>query len=125
MASDREEWDKLVETRKRETVKRREREIRQVAQAKVPAAALLEDPNWDFFLSLLQAKVEELESHLRALHGAQEHDMSCDPVTLSQQKAQMMSAAVQKATLEQVIAFPKQIIEQGEKAQLALKQYAE
>ena len=125
MAPDREDWDRTTEKRKWETVKRREREITQVAQATVPMTALMGDPNWDFFLSMLQSKVEELATHLTALHDAQEHDMSCDPVTLSQQKARMMASAVQKATLEQVIALPKQIIEKGESARLVLEKYVE
>jgi hypothetical protein len=115
----------LLEKQGRERAVRNEGELRRLAQAEVPVQALIGTAEWDYFLSLIQSQIEALEAALMQLRAANVLDLSFEHADLAAKKAQQMQIAVQIDTLEQVRDLPKQIIEQGRKAQLALHKYVE
>jgi len=125
MSLERADFQKTLEESRRERVRRRAREIRQVAQAAAPAEILTGSQEWDYFITLLQSQIDTLQKILMALRDSAASDLSFEHSDLARYKAQEMRISAQIDTLQQIIALPKQIIEQGEKAKLVLKQYAD
>ena len=125
MPHEREDWQKLLERQHIDEVRKRRPELRVLAQAEVPAAALTRSVEWDFFLSLLQGKIEELDSSLTVLQGSLATEMVFDHGQLAANKAFAMRIKVQLDTLQSVLELPRQIIETGEKAKFELSQYDE
>ena len=75
---------------------------------------------WDFFLSLLQAEIEGLTKYIDSQQSSYVSDPSFDPTHMAEQKARLIEATAQRSTLQEVLSLPKRIIEQGEKAKIAL-----
>ena len=125
MSPDRADFQKALENRKRQAFHRREKEIRQLAQAEVPMTAITSTKEWDYFLSLLQAQIDMLDNSLQAMEQGHVLDPSFSYEDMARQKALMMQVRAQKETLEEVLGLPKQIIEQGEKAKLVLRTYSD
>ena len=119
------DFRKDVEQKRRDGVKAHRREMRQVAQAEVPMSALTGSKEWDYFLSILQAEIDDLENGLLAMRDGGDLDPSFEYADLVRLKAQKMLTCVQIDTLQRVRDLPQQIISQGEKAKLALRQYAD
>ena len=117
----RKDYAKLVKDQQKRRVKAREREVRQVAQAVAPMDKLTHSQEWDFFLSILQDEMNGMAAVLETLQDAANQDMSFEPHIMAARKAQIMKVATQRATLEQVIGLPKEIMEKGEDAKLALE----
>ena len=125
MSYSRVEFEADLVKRRKQKVKERERDFQQMAQAAVPAAAVTGSAEWDFLLSLIQAEVERLDAVVAALTEAYATEPSFDPIKMSEAKASIQRAVVQRDTLQSIVTLPKEIIEKGEKAQLALQQYAD
>jgi len=125
MTHSREEFVASIETRRKRKVRENERSFQQIAQAAVPAAAITGSKEWDFLLSLMQAEVERLDQVVQGLTEAYAIDPSFDPIKMSEAKAAIRIAVAQRDTLKSVMALPKEIIEKGEQAQLALQQYSD
>ena len=125
MKQARERFQQSIEDRRGAEVRRRRPELQQIAQAEVPIKALTHDRNWNYFLSLLQAQVETLDRVLVALQESQIGDSSFEHAALAEHKARMGNVSVQRDTLQRIIELPQQIIEHGEKATLALHDYAD
>jgi len=117
----RSDFQSRLENRQKQQATHRESEIRTVAQAAVPMELLTGQEHWDFFLSLLQSEVDALDRVLTAMREAHALDPSFAHEDLAAWKAQMMQLAVQKETLEHVASIPREIIEKGEKAKIALR----
>jgi len=118
---ERREYRDLLEQRAKAATKANQRGMQQAAQAAVPMDMLTHSEEWDYFLSQLQESVENIDKVLEGLHGASVSDPSFDPTDLARHKAMILQAATQKATLEQVLRLPKQILEKAENAKLALE----
>jgi len=125
MSHSRSAFDASVREARDKQAKGNRRELEQTAQAAVPIHALVGTKDWDYFLSLIQAKIDSLTAGLKGLQEAGANDPSYDHGTLAAHKAMTMQLSVQKETLEQIVALPKKIIEQGEKANFALRGIAE
>ena len=125
MTYSRVEFEADVAARRKRKVRENERTFQQIAQAAVPAAAVTGSAEWDYLLSLMQAEVERLDKVIQGLTEAYAIDPSFDPIRMSESKAAIRTAVAQRDTLRSVITLPKEIIEKGEKAQLALQQYAD
>jgi hypothetical protein len=125
MVYDRKKFQDDLEIKRREKVLRNERELRQIAQSEVPISAMTGSAEWDYFLSIVQGQIDALGAALMTLRAANVLDPSFEHADLAMRKAQQMQLAVQIDTLERVRDLPKQIIEQGEKAKLALHKYAD
>lgn len=123
MAPEREDFQKLVQKKRQQRVRENRTELRVLAQARVPVSALTKSTEWDYFLSLLQAKIEELDTALNTFQQSQITDLDFSHAELAQRKAIAMRFAVQRDTLRVVLDLPKQILEIGEKAKLELDQY--
>ena len=120
MRSSRAEFQKLAEQRRDAKTRKNEHVIRQVAQAVVPITAVTRDENWDFFLSLLQEQIEQLEAVVSTLQESAALDPSFEYKDLAARKHAIGTARTQLLTLQQVLALPKEILEKGESAQFAL-----
>jgi len=96
-----------------------------LAQAEVPIAAVTGSVEWDYLLSLIQAKIEKLELALASMEEGHTLDADFSYESMVRQKVFMLQFRIQKDTLEKVRDLPKQIIEQGEKAKLALHEYTD
>lgn len=125
MQNARERFQESLEKKKRDLVHQDRTQLRVLAQAEVPASALTKSPEWNYYLSLVEAKVEELEESLNTLQRALATDMIFDHAGLATNKAFAMRLKVQIDTLQAVLDLPRQIIEMGERAKLVLVQYDE
>ena len=121
----RKEWQEHIEKSQKERARRNERELRQIAQSEVPIAAMTGSGEWDYFLSILQGQIDALSAALMTLRAGNVLDPSFEYSDLAARKAQEMQVAIQIDTLEHVRDLPKQIIDQGEKAKLALHKYVD
>ena len=121
MASTRAEFNALIEERTKRKAFAQKAELRQLVQSTVPIKSLTQSAEWNYYLSLIQTKIEELGGILAALQESQTLDPSFTHEGLASYKAQMMRVAEQKRTLEQVIDLPAKILQEGEKAQFALR----
>jgi hypothetical protein len=125
MTFQRKQYQEALDRQKREHVRGNVTQLKQMAQAKVPAEAVTGSAEWDYLLSLIEAKIEELGNSLAVLGEASASDLTFSHEVMAQQKALMMQVKAQKDTLEAVRDLPKQIIEHGEKAQFALQEYTD
>jgi len=120
VANARADFNALVKEKNRQKLVSQKTELRQVAQSVVPMHAVTNSAEWNFFLSLIQTKIEELAGILSALQESQVLDPSFDHAGLASYKAQMMRVAEQKRTLEMILELPSNIMKDGEKARFAL-----
>jgi hypothetical protein len=123
MAYERQQFKDSLEERKRQKVRESRTELRVLAQAQVPIESLTKSVEWDYFLSLLQAKIEELDIALNTYQQSQITDLDFSHQELAARKAIAMRFALQRDTLQAVLDLPKQILEIGEKARLELDRY--
>ena len=125
MPYERSDYEQLRNKGRREQVATHQRELTHIAQAKVPMDIMTKSAEWDFYLSVLQAEIDKLDALMNVMQEADAREASFSYEELARQKALRMQIAVQKDTLEQVIRFPKEIFEKGEKAAIALRDYSE
>lgn len=114
MAIDREEWDDF---RKDERVRRllgRQQLFTQLAQAEVPAQLLLQDQNFNYFLSLLQQRLETSQSQLAAEEEKRRRSTDFDHANLARAQAACIAWQARIDLLEEIISLPRQIIDDGE-----------
>jgi len=116
----RQQFQEALERKQRERAKDRKADLNVLAQAQVPMVHLTQSKEWDYFLSLIQSKIEEVENTLAAIQEAFTFTPSFDPADMAAQKADMIRLAIQKHTMEAIVSLPAQIIAHGEKAKIAL-----
>ena len=121
----REDFEKRMRETRRLDVKRHERDLRQMAQAAPAVDVLTKSAEWNYFMSLLQAKIDELTALLEGLTQALAASTDYDMASMAREKACVQAITAQRDTLQNVLALPKQIIEHGEKAGLALHDYSD
>ena len=121
----REQFQKTIDEGYRAQAKSGQSALRQMQQAEVPATVLVNSESWGYFQSILQADIEGLGRVLSALQGSALGDSSFDAGPMAAHKALQMQVKAQMDTLVEVLALPKRIIEQGEKAALALQDYTD
>jgi hypothetical protein len=114
-----------MEQGRREKVRHNETNLRQIAQAEIPMGVVTRSPEWKFFCEILQAKINDLDASIAALQESEATSPSFDPVEMARYKVEILRLTVQRDTLEQVMGLPKQIIEDGKQATLALEKYAD
>jgi hypothetical protein len=100
-------------------------QLRQVAQAELAIDVVTKSPEWDYFLSLLQSEVDQLDQMLEVLQQAYAREPSFSYEAMAERKAQLMQVSVQRDTLMHVLSLPKEIMEKGAKAKLALQDYSD
>ena len=123
MQFERQQLRDLVTEKNRQRQRDSRTELRVLAQAEVPASALTRSGEWNYYLEIVQGKIEELEATLSTIQAALATDMAFDHATLAANKAYAMRLRVQIDTLKSALDLPKQIIETGEKAKLELVKY--
>ena len=89
----------------------REQRASWLRQAEVPFAKLTKDENWDFYVSLLQARIVERRARLLGLQASALLDSSYDPAALARSKAEIAIEAALLVELEWISGIPKDIRE--------------
>ena len=102
----------------------RQPQLRQAAQAEPAMEALTGQKDWDLFLSLLQAEIQEKEAELADLERRDLDDPSMNNDVLMVSKARRLAVRAQIDTLEWVRSLPKTLIEEGREANRLLKEIA-
>jgi hypothetical protein len=115
------EFDRLLKRQAHDRVKDQERDLRQAAQATVPIDKLTHSEEWDYFVSIIQEEMNGTSALLDSLYEEMNTDTSFEPHIMAQRKAYAMRVAERRLTLEAILALPKQIMEIGENAKLALE----
>ena len=123
MSHARQAYKDQVAQKRTEKARHYERDLRAMKHAAVPMTAVVRSPEWTYFLELLQGEIERLDAEAMALTQAYAVEPSFDPIRMAEAKALIMRVTVQRDTLQTVLALPKEIFEQGEKAELALATY--
>ncbi len=115
------EWHKRTEGKKAERAQERRPQLEMLAQAEVQAGLLTGDPNWDIFLSYIQAVLEVTKGQRDAFAA-----VIADPATVEHDR--IMSAKIGLAECkglidawEAVISLPKDILEVGREARTLLE----
>lgn len=120
MAYERKQFQKAVEREAQEKARKRAPELRLAAQSTVPLDMLTHSEEWDYLLSILQDQVDTLAAAIESLQSASIADPSFEHAAMAQRKAAILQAAAQKATLEQVMALPGELLKKGKDAKFAL-----
>ena len=118
-------WQKRVQAGKAERAAERRPQLEMLAQAEVKAALLTGDPNWDKFLSYLQAALEITEAQPPAFAA-----VIADPAMVEHDR--IMAAKICLAeckgrveAFEAVISLPKDIMKMGAEAKTLLERLPE
>ena len=91
-----------------------------LSQAQIKAEHVTGDPNWDTFLSYIQAAVESHEEELEQLKTMLESPVMVAPDDIMRLKIAIISCRARLAAWDAVISLPKDIKEHGEKARAIL-----
>jgi len=121
----RQEFQALLNGKRKAEVGDRRTDLRILAQATVPINVITHSTEWDFFLSILQAKIESIDASAKGITDAFTSSPSFDAAEMAKYKANLLRLAVSKATLESVMKLPAQILSDGERAQLELFKFDE
>lgn len=88
--------------------------FRQLEQAEVWAAQLTKDANWNVFLQVLAAQRKETADHLDRIEASElMPGTGYDPVGMATTRAAKQALKARLDTLDEVMALPKDIIEDG------------
>ena len=109
-------WRALQRERGREHVG----PLRMVAQAAVRAENLTGDPNWDYFLSILQDTIERTSALASGFRAKLEAPGNVSHETLLECKMALRECLARQSTLESVMTIPKELIQNGEVAAATL-----
>ncbi len=121
MNPDYSEWKKGVDANKAERAAQHRPQLEMLAQAEVKAGLMTGDPNWDIFLSYLQAALETTEAQRDGFTAA-----IADPATVDHDRimAAKICLAECKGRIEAfqaVISLPKDIQEMSAEAKALLE----
>lgn len=124
MQADREEWVRQQELNQKKENKHNgatsTRITNMLQQASVKQEYLTNDENWNYYLTLIQSWIDKTRLNAQSFRDALE---SPDLVSQDERKKflnYLMICNERIGVLEAVIALPKQIIEDHEKAKLAI-----
>lgn len=101
------------------------RRLQTVHQAGVKTALLTGDPNWDFFLTYLQAGVDGMKAQAADLERIILDPHVVDPLILQQSKNMLADLNGRSGALEAVISLPKELIDRGREAKSILERMEE
>ena len=90
-------------------------QLRQIAQGEVVAKLLTRDPNWDVFLSIIAAQIEFAKTGEKDFHEEMMDPHLHPDLALDARQSALLCRERAKA-LEWVLAIPKAIIEDADKA---------
>lgn len=117
---DRKDYEAHLQDRLRERRKEREPELRRAVQAATAMEQMTGSPEWDYFLSRVEALRQEAEEERkRALEHLEDPSIVSDE---SIRKARVTGAMARAAivALDKVLEIPKQALEDGKRAKRVL-----
>jgi hypothetical protein len=118
---DRAEFDELSERRKADTAEERRPELRQVALGAVEAEKLTGSEEWDNFLKILAARVEEVEKQYESVREQMASPSITNHDELMRLKIAVHQCLTEKRVLESVMGLPRRMIVEGQRASSLLK----
>lgn len=77
---------------------------------------LTNDENWNFFLSYLEAHLKATKRHASGLMEQLRDPLIVNPDQIGKIRAALSLADCRAAVLDEIMKFPKELLEQGEKA---------
>ena len=97
-------------------------DLQAIAREAAKIEILTQDENWNLFLSYLEASLKASKCHAQGMAEQLRDPMIVNPDQIAKIRAALSMADVRSAVIEEIIEFPKFLLEQGEKAK---KQIAE
>ena len=94
--------------------------LQTLSQAQIKAEHVTGDPNWDTFLSYIQAAVDNHEAEIEELKSVLESPHMVAPDDIMRLKIAIISCRSRLSAWDAVIALPRDIKEHGEKARTIL-----
>ncbi len=120
MSFEHEDFDVMIQRRSYREARHREPELRQIAQAEPAMASLTGQKDWDGFLSLIQARIEEAQMELQNLEQRDLDDPRMENEVLVTSKTRRLVVKSRIATLEEIRDLPKKLLEEGRAAKKQL-----
>ncbi len=120
---DKVDWLEINKRVRTERVREREPDLRLAVQREVPAKLLTGDPNWDFYCSLLQAKIDDADESLLRLKESLADPQKVDHQELILLKMHIAAEASYVRALREAIELPVDIANGGKKAREILKDH--
>ena len=117
------EWEELEE--RQTTARERDRipDLRQVAQAEVPMAALTGSPEWNVYLQVIQAMIEGAEGEAKAAIEALEDPEVMEPTELAKRKTRLLLRRQAIQTMTELRDLPRMLMEGGREAKKLLRKH--
>ena len=121
---DRDSWEKDQETvRKERRAHRAERAtLTPIALAEPPMQRMTKSGDWNFFLKILQNRLELAQSNLLEVEVADRGNTDFDAAKMSALKSSRREWAQRIATLEEVMAIPGEILGDAQRAKQILEE---
>jgi hypothetical protein len=110
----REDWQEKRRLQKARQMAANRHTYRQLEQAEVWSKQLTEDPNWNIFLQCLQALRNRTLQALEAARTADETSADFSSEGMARRTADRRALLGRIQTLDEVIALPRDVMEEGE-----------
>jgi hypothetical protein len=114
--SKREQWNKLLSDRRVGRAREMEGTFRQLKHAEVAAGMLTKSQEWNWFLEIVQAMIEESEATLRDIEESDRDDYSFGHEELARAKSGKLVWGERIRTLKEMLEIPSQSLVDGERA---------
>jgi len=115
------DWEGRVTPLSKERVRRVAPDLHAIQRAALEAAEVTGDEHWDFFVSVIKAKVEDLMGQLEVTEEALKNSDDFTTSVLINQKLAVRIFGSQIETLNWVLELPKALLEKGDRATELLK----
>jgi formate dehydrogenase maturation protein FdhE len=116
VAYEREEFEKNQAERKKKEVKRRRSELRAMQREALAAEYVTGDEHWDLLLSIMMAKIKNLQGKIDEATEALKTSDEFSPEVLINQKLGVRLYGARVDELEWLISLPQILKEQGDRA---------
>lgn len=97
-------------------------DLQAIAREAAKIETLTHDENWNLFLSYLEASLKASKRHAQGMAEQLRDPMIVNPDQIAKIRASLSMADVRSAVIEEIIAFPKFLLEQGEKAKKQIEE---
>jgi hypothetical protein len=119
------DWEKRKEKLKKETIKKRAKELGAMKREAVSAAFVTGDAHWDLLLSIITAKIKKLRGQVEEARERLESSDEFSPDAMINQKLGVRLLGVRIDELEWLVTLPSILKEQGDQAAKLLESIEE
>jgi len=111
-----EDWGTKVKSLSQSRVRDRKPELKGMQRAALSASQVTGDEHWDVLLSIIQERVEKLQSQMEVAIELLKNSDNFSPDDLINQKLAVRLIGREIGALRWVTELPKQVMEQGDRA---------